>query len=325
MGIATVQLLDLLRATGEPTRLRILALLRQQDLSVGELTQVLDQSQPRLSHHLKALAEAGLVTRLPEGAFVFYRAASHGSERVFLDSIFTQLESSDPTLEADRRSLLAVMAGRAEAAAHYFSKIAETWDRIRSLHYPDEAIEAALVELAGPGPFRRVVDFGTGTGRMLQLFADRASELEGIDFSHQMLTVARANLERHGIRNAQVRHGNVTQTPLQTAVADLVIIHQVLHFLDEPSTAIREAARVLAPGGRLMIVDFAPHDLEFLRSEYGHVRLGVRHETLMKAAADSGLSLEPPRAFRPPPGNGDGLSVHIWRAQKPALAREVAA
>jgi SAM-dependent methyltransferase len=325
MGVQSAQLIDFLRASGEPTRLRILALLRRQDLSVGELTQILDQSQPRLSHHLKALAEAGLVTRLPEGAFMFYRAERQGGAGDFLDAIFQQLDGDDHILEADRRSLSSVMAVRAEAAANYFSTIAETWDRIRALHYPEEAIEAALLEMAGAGPFRRVLDFGTGTGRMLQLFADRAVELEGIDFSHQMLTVARANLERSGIRNAQVRHGNVTQTALPDGVADLVIVHQVLHFLDEPSAALREAARVLAPGGRLLIVDFAPHDLEFLRSEFGHVRLGVRHDSLVQAAAGSGLSIEAPRSFGPPEARGDGLSVHIWRAEKRSLAKGVAA
>lgn len=318
-------LLEKLRAAGEPTRLRLLALLRHQDLSVGELVQVLEQSQPRLSHHLKALSESGLAERLPEGAFVFYRAARSGPGRELLDALFAALGDDVPEVEADLERLRTVMTSRAASAEAYFSSIAETWDTIRSLHYPNEAIEAALMELAGGGPFRRFIDFGTGTGRMLALFAPRVAEAEGIDFSHRMLTVARANLESAGVRNARVRFGNVTAVPFDDASADLVIIHQVLHFLDTPADAIAEAARVLAPGGRLLVIDFAPHDLEFLRSEHGHHRLGLRHDALEAWAADAGLSLEPPRSFAPPENAGPGLTVNIWRALKPAAIRENAA
>ncbi|ABI77878.1 transcriptional regulator, ArsR family/methyltransferase, UbiE/COQ5 family [Hyphomonas neptunium ATCC 15444] len=318
-------LLERLRAAGEPTRLRLLALLRYQDLSVGELVQVLEQSQPRLSHHLKALSEAGLAERLPEGAFVFYRAARSGPGKDLLDALFAALGSDVPETEADLERLHTVMAGRAASAEAYFSSIAETWDTVRGLHYPNEAIETALLELAGKGPFRRLIDFGTGTGRMLALFAPLAAEAEGIDFSHRMLTVARANLESAGARNARVRFGNVTAVPFADASADLVIIHQVLHFLDTPGDAITEAGRVLAPGGQLLVTDFAPHDLEFLRAEHGHHRLGVRHDALAGWAAEAGLSLEKPLSFAPPENGAPGLTVNIWRALKPASVQEKAA
>lgn len=318
-------LLERLRAAGEPTRLRLLALLRYQDLSVGELVQVLEQSQPRLSHHLKALSEAGLAERLPEGAFVFYRAARSGPGKDLLDALFAALGPDVPETEADLERLHTVMAGRAASAEAYFSSIAETWDTVRGLHYPNEAIETALLELAGKGPFRRLIDFGTGTGRMLALFAPLAAEAEGIDFSHRMLTVARANLESAGARNARVRFGNVTAVPFADASADLVIIHQVLHFLDTPGDAITEAGRVLAPGGQLLVTDFAPHDLEFLRAEHGHHRLGVRHDALAGWAAEAGLSLEKPLSFAPPENGAPGLTVNIWRALKPASVQEKAA
>ena len=318
-------LLEKLKAAGEPTRLRLLALLRENDLSVGELVQVLGQSQPRLSNHLKNLSEAGLAERLPEGAFVFYRAARSGAGAAFLDQLFSQTRPDAPEFRQDRDKLREVIAARAASAEAYFSSIAETWDSLRALHFPNDAIEAALLDLAGPGPYRRVVDFGTGTGRMLLLFSGRAAESEGIDFSHRMLTVARANLERAGVSNSRVRFGDVTAAPFEDASADLLIVHQVLHYLDTPGDAIAEAARVLMPGGRLLVIDFAPHDLEFLRAEHGHRRLGVRHDALTDWAAQAGLTLEAPRSFDPPTPGAPGLTVNIWRATKPALSRARAA
>ena len=218
-----------------------------------------------------------------------------------------------------------MIAARAASAEAYFSSLAETWDSLRALHFPNEAIEDTLLDLAGPGPYRRVVDFGTGTGRMLLLFSGRAAESEGIDFSHRMLTVARANLERAGVSNSRVRFGDVTAAPFEDASADLVIVHQVLHYLDTPGDAITEAARVLMPGGRLLVIDFAPHDLEFLRAEHGHRRLGVRHDALTEWAAQAGLTLEAPRSFDPPTQGAPGLTVNIWRATKPALSKARAA
>lgn len=315
-------MIECLRAAGEPTRLRVLSLLRQRDLSVGELVQVLEQSQPRLSHHLKALTAAGLVERLPEGSFVFYRAATKGSGKTFLDSLFGQLDPDEAEFVRDRLHLDEVSAARADTAEAYFSGIAENWDRLRSLHYPNDLIETALLELAGRGPFGRVLDFGTGTGRMLSLFAPLADSAEGIDLSHHMLTVARANLERQGIESARVRQGNVTSVPFDTHSADLVIIHQVLHYMDTPNRAISEAARVLRPGGQLLVVDFAPHDLEFLRAEHGHHRLGLSHDAMQAWASDAGLNVSEPKSFAPPADTADGLTVNIWKAVKSATSTE---
>ncbi len=316
------QIVTCLRAAGEPTRMRILALLRQCDLAVGELVQILGQSQPRLSHHLKTLSSAGLVERLPEGSWVFYRAASHGPGRVFLDHLFEQIDLSTDEFARDQTQLELVRKTRAANAEHYFSSVADTWDTVRALHYPEADIERALLSLAGPGPYQRIIDFGTGTGRMLQLFADRARRAEGLDMSHQMLTVARADLGQAGITNAQVRQGNVTATPFEDEVADLVIIHQVLHFVDTPEHVLAEAARVLVPGGRLLIADFAPHDLEFLRTEHGHHRLGVRDDNLRSWVNRAGLELSPPQRFDPPDQSAPGLTVHLWTADKPARRKE---
>lgn len=325
MQLDLAPLIDRLRAAGEPTRLRILALLRERDLSVGELVQVLAQSQPRLSHHLKVLTGAGLVERMPEGSFVFYRAATRGDGRAFLDSLFAQVPPDIATLKRDADQLDEVSAVRAASAETFFSGIAGNWDTIRSLHYPNEAIERALLDLAGQGPFERVIDFGTGTGRMLILFAPLSREAEGIDLSHHMLTVARANLEQAGISGARVRQGDVTSVPFEANCADLVIIHQVLHFMDAPGKVIAEASRVLKPGGRLLVVDFAAHDLEFLRTEHGHHRLGMRDDNMATWAAEADLTLSEPHSFAPPDASSPGLVVNIWVAEKQAAPEEAKA
>ncbi|MEL6286116.1 MAG: metalloregulator ArsR/SmtB family transcription factor [Pseudomonadota bacterium] len=319
------KLIDQLKAVGEPTRLRILSLLRQDDLAVGELVQILGQSQPRLSHHLKVLSSAGVVQRLPEGAWVFYRLATSHEILPLFDYVFAQIDADEAAVSRDRARLDAIRQARANAANTYFAQVAETWDTVRSLHYPNEAIESAVLDLVGPGPFDRVVDLGTGTGRMLVLLAPRAKAVEGLDLSHHMLNVARANLEGASIANARVRHGDAAATPFDTASADLVIIHQVLHFIDNPAGVLVEADRLLRPGGRLLVVDFAPHALEFLRDDHGHRRLGIRAEAMAAWTAETSLSLSPPRRFDPPSGMAEGLSVQIWTADKPQLAKEAAA
>ncbi len=319
------EILDVLKAAGEATRLRILALLKQGDLAVGELAQILGQSQPRLSHHLKTLTMAGLVERLPEGSWVFYRIAPTGRGRDFLDAMFAQIDLKTGDFSRDTERLSSIRKTRAEAANAYFESVAGTWDTVRSLHYPNEAIEDALLAAAGPGPFERLIDIGTGTGRMLALFADRTKRAEGIDLSHDMLTIARANLEQEGIENARVRQGDAAAIPYEDESADLVIVHQVLHYVDAPERVIAEAARILAPGGQLLVVDFAPHNLEFLRRDHAHRHLGVRHDVLENWANVGGLNLSAPRCFEPPEDLKEGLSVQIWVAHKPHLTKEAAA
>ena len=325
MTIDPTLLIDALKAAGEPTRLRILALLRRGDLAVGELVQILDQSQPRLSHHLKTLTNAGLVERLPEGAWVFHRARTRGWAGRVLATLFAELDLDEAPFKADLDALQTVRQTRAQSAESYFSEIAEDWDRLRALHYPEEAIETAILEQLSSRQFDRIVDLGTGTGRMLTLLAPFAKEAEGLDLSHHMLTVARANLNRADVRNARVRQGDVTATPFDAASADLVIVHQVLHYLEQPEDLLVEAARILRPGGQLLIVDFAPHDLEFLRESQGHRRLGIREEDMTAWADAAGFALPDPLRFDPPASLDQGLSVLIWTATRPANQQEVAA
>ena len=310
-------LVDRLRALGEINRLRILTLLRQGELSVGELAQIMGQSQPRLSHHLKSLTNAGLVERLPEGSWVFYSLPIGGSGRSLVDAVLSRISRENGAFELDLELLARVRRDRARAAEEYFGEMAETWDTVRALHYPNEQIEAALTSLVGTDRRGRMIDVGTGTGRMLTLFADRFERADGIDFSHHMLTVARANLEQADVGNASVRHADAQSLPFEDSCADLVTIHQVLHFIDEPERVLSEAARVLAPGGLLLLVDFAPHELEFLRSEHGHRRLGIWHEKLAEWLANSGLVADPPETLGAPEGLTAGLTIQIWAVRAP--------
>lgn len=318
-------IVDALRAAGEPTRLRILALLRHGELSVGELVSVLGQSQPRLSHHLKALTSAGLTERLPEGAWVFYRLPTASWASELLESLFALIDETQDDFPADASRLEEVREARRTSADTYFSSIAPEWDRIRAMHYPEDQIEAAILKAAGPGPFGRVVDLGTGTGRMLELLGVRARETEGLDLSHQMLTLARSKLAEAGMTHARVRQGDATATPFDTSSADIVIVHQVLHYLEDPERVLREASRILAPGGKLIIVDFAPHDHEFMREAFGHRRLGIREDNMKSWTMRSGLDLEQIMRFDPPQDLESGLAVLIWCARKPLEKEEVAA
>lgn len=313
-------LVQQLRAAGETTRARILALLTRTELSVGELVQILEQSQPRLSRHLKFLTAAGLVERLPEGAWVFYRLPVAGRVRELVDTLNAAADPDDLTLRRDLARLEEVKAERLAAAQEYFSRVADDWDALRALHYSEPDIEQAVLSAAGAGPFDLAIDFGTGTGRMVSLFASRARRAEGIDTSHQMLTVARANLEKAGVANASVRHGDAKAAPFADASADLVIIHQVLHFLDDPGRAIAEAARVLRPSGRLIVVDFAPHGLEYLRDRHAHRHLGIAEGDLQRWALKSGLEIKSVRRFKEPDGAGPdgkptGVAVVVWAAE----------
>ena len=308
-------LLEGLRAAGEPTRLRLLALLARSELTVTELTQILGQSQPRVSRHLKLMAGAGLIDRFREGTWVFYRLGDSGPGAALARELVRLMPGGDAALARDLDGLAAVARARAEAAAAYFAANAADWDRIRSLHVPEAEVEAALVDLAGEGPIDDLLDVGTGTGRMLNLLGPRARRGLGVDLSHEMLSLARAALDAADLRHCQVRHGDMYRLPLPDGRIDLAVVHQVLHFAHDPALAIAEIARVLAPGGRALIADFAPHDLEHLREAHAHRRLGFADAEVAGWCRAAGLETRLARQLA-----GSPLTVSIWEATKPFAA-----
>ena len=306
---------DALRAVAEGTRLRILALLAEAELTVSDLTEILRQSQPRISRHLKLLAEAGLIERHREGAWAFFRMADRGDSAGIARILVERLDPNDPVVARDRERLAAVREARATAAQNYFRAHAAEWDRLRQLHAADEAVEQAIQEALADKPFRSLLDLGTGTGRMLELFGSQIDRGLGIDLSLDMLLLARARLERAGLKHCSVRQGDIYDLSVPRDSFDLVIIHQVLHYLDDGARAIREAAHALVPGGRLLVIDFAPHDLEFLREDHAHRRLGFAPEAVSQwlAAADLDVTLHKSIA---PDKNSDGkIAVSLWLAR----------
>ncbi|WP_332811628.1 ArsR/SmtB family transcription factor [Sphingomonas sp.] len=309
------------RSLADPTRLRIIALLRAMELSVGELAQVLGQSQPRVSRHVKILIDAGLAERRKEGSWVFLSVGESGRVAplfALLDR-WTESYGEDPWTVADAARLAAVRADRAAAAVRYFARHAADWDELRSLHVGEAEVEAAIARALADRAVGRLVDIGTGTGRMIELFGRDAEQALGIDRSPDMLRVARAKLAEAGLE-AELRQGDMYALPLPSASADTVIIHQVLHYAQQPAAAVSEAARLLAPGGRLLIVDFAPHDREELRARDAHARLGFADEAMLKWLEAAGLQGRVVEHLQ-----GGELTVTIWAGEQSEARLKVVA
>lgn len=303
------QLLSGLRAVGEPTRLRLVALCAHGELSVSELTQILGQSQPRVSRHLKLLVEAGLLDRFREGAAVYYRLADRTDQSYLARTIVDLLPADDSELNRDLQRLDQVKRKRADLARTYFSENAARWSEIRALHVPETELEEEFVRVLGKEPVSDFLDIGTGTGRILELMANRVERGMGIDVSSEMLTVARTNLEAANLRNVHVRQGDMYNMPVEDQSVDLATLHLVLHYSDDPAQVIEEAARVLRPNGRLVIVDFQTHGEEQLRSEHRHHRLGFDDAEIKDWLEHCGLQANTPVGLQ-----GDPLTVKIWPA-----------
>ena len=307
-----------LKAAAEATRLRLLMLIAEAELTVTDLTAILRQSQPRLSRHLRLLAEAGLVERHREGSWAFFRLGERGGAADIARALVARLDPDDPVIARDRERLAAVRAARTAAAQNYFRRHAAEWDRIRKLHVAEAAVEGAICTALDGAPIRSLLDLGTGTGRMLELFAAKIERGLGLDLSLDMLALAREHLDRAGLKNCSVRYGDIYDLALPRDSFDVVIIHQVLHFLDDSGRAIREAARVLRPGGRLLVIDFAPHDLEFLRDVHAHRRLGFAAETVTQWLEAAGLDFVRQQTL--PPGPEGKIAVSLWLGRDPRIA-----
>jgi ubiquinone/menaquinone biosynthesis C-methylase UbiE/DNA-binding transcriptional ArsR family regulator len=305
------KLVNVLKAAGEDTRLRLLALLADGDHSVKDLTEILDQSQPRVSRHLKLLADAGLVQRHAEGAWAYYRLAPDGQGAELARWLTARVDPNDPDRKRDRARQAEARAEQQAIAADYFAKVADSWDLLKTLHVPEAAVEAAVLAELGGRTVDLLVDLGTGTGRMLEVLAPAYKRGVGVDSSREMLAVARSRLAAAGVAQAQVRLGDIGALDSSIGPADVVVIHQVLHYFDDPGRMLAQARRLLKPGGEILIVDFAPHDLEFLRTEHAHRRLGLSREQMKDWAAMAGLDVLAMREF--PSDNKDrGLTVCLW-------------
>lgn len=307
----------LFKALADDSRLRIMLLLQLMELSVGELAQVLDQSQPRVSRHVRILAEAGLAERHREGSWVFLRPAlprlDHEAARL-LDAFLRREDAVGPALaqqhSEDRQQLDAIRAVRDQRAADFFAQHADEWDAIRSLHLPEAEIEAALAAMIGERPLGRLLDIGTGTGRMIELFGRAAQHSTAFDRSPEMLRLARAKLQHLHAGSVDLIQGDFYALPLADGAADTILLHQVLHYAQNPQAVLDEAGRVAAPGARIAIVDFAAHALEELRERAAHARLGFSDEAMAALLAHAGFALAETRSL-----SGGTLTVKIWLGQ----------
>ena len=305
-------LLSGLRAAGEHTRLRILTLCSRGELSVSELVQILGQSQPRVSRHLKLMVEAGLLERLPEGAQVYFRISDQDSSSSLAHALITLIPETDTLLIRDMSRLNQVRDSRAKKAQDYFQQVAHSWNSIRALHVPEQQLDARLLDVIGDQSIGDLLDIGTGTGRVLEILSDRISHGIGVDLNSGMLAIARSNIEQAGLTHIHVRKGDMYQLPMDDACTDLAILNLVLHYSDNPIDVILEASRVLRTHGRLIIVDFAAHTEEYLRNDYKHFRLGFSDDEILNCFEAAGLtaSLDTQQLV------GDPLTVKIWHAQK---------
>ena len=311
---------DIFKALADPTRLRIARLLGTMELAVGELAQVLGQSQPRVSRHVGILCDAGLAERRREGSWVFLRQSESGGAVIgAVQQLLATAEAEEPEFaalcEADRRKLAAIRQARESAAEHYFARHAGEWDELRALHSPDAEVERHLTAALASAPLGHLLDIGTGTGRMAELFAEQAERVVALDRNLEMLRVARAKLQHLPAARIELVQGDFADLPFADASFDTVVLHQVLHFAQDPGPALAEAARVLRAGGLIAIVDFASHDHEELRTRHQHARLGFTDRQMADLLKAAGFAANPPTALE-----GGEIVVKIWTAKRRAAS-----
>lgn len=312
-------LVAMLRAAAESARLRMLALCADGELTVTEITDILGMTQPAVSRHLKIMAEAGLLVRFREGPRAFYRVADEGWAGEVAAWLVGACDAEDETRRRDLARLAEIRARRAGEAEAYFRANAKDWDAIRSLHVDEKLVETRLAGMVPEGAIGDYLDVGVGAGRILALVAPRAARASGLDISHAMLTVARDRMAAAGLAHCSLRHGDLYAAPFQDARFDLITAHLVLHYLDNPGRAMQEIGRLLRPGGEAILADFAPHDLDHLREEHAHRRLGFSTDEIRRWLSDAGLALVCEERL-----NGDPLTVCLWRARKYSPAEAAA-
>jgi len=243
-------LLQALRAAAEPTRLRLLAICAEGELSVGEITQVIGQSQPRVSRHLKLLCDAGLLVRFRDHNRVFCRVPPKGAGAELVCFVLDLLDADDDKRQLDHQRTEQLKRKRARHASDYLSHLSDAYEGFTEIEVGSAIVQA----LSGDG-LGELLDIGTGTGRILKLLGERAEHAVGVDISSEMLLVARSNLHAAGLDRCTVRPGDMYQLPFANDSFDTVTMDEVLREAERPSAVIAEAARILRPGGRLLIVE----------------------------------------------------------------------
>ena len=307
------RLLASLRAAAEPTRLRLLALASRGPFCVTEFTEILAQSQPRLSRHLKLLCDCGLLERLREGANVWF-ALPPGAHGSLARELLARLPDDDPTMEADRRQAARVLAERARSASESFRRQGADWDEMRALDLPAHEVEAALFRLVPEAGAGRLLDIGTGTGRVLELLAPRISQGMGVDASKAMVALARSRLARADLAHCSVRLADMYRLPLPDSGFDLAVLQMVLHYAEDPAGVVAEAARALRPGGRLIVIDLASHTRNDLAGKLAHRWQGFSDDSMRALLTEAGLDAAPALTIEGP------LAVRLWPAMRLADA-----
>lgn len=318
-------ILDIFRALADPTRIRIMLLLLKMELAVGELAQILEQSQPRISRHIRILDEAGLAERRKEGSWVFLRPGQAAELDILRRLFRSETVISSQQAIHDEAKLALVRKARAEMAEQYFKAHAEEWDAIRSLHLPEDAVEQAMLALLKDVNLGHFLDIGTGTGRMVELFGPNSEKVTALDKSPEMLRLARAKIlgnegdktaEAALARKTELKLGDFNHLPIGDSQIDSVILHQVLHYAPYPEAVLAEVSRVLRNNGTVMIVDFASHDREELRTAHAHARLGFSDDSMKRWFAASQIDMVQSRTL-----DGGELTVKIWVGRKSSMPR----
>lgn len=284
---ASAQLLDSFSALADATRCRMLFVLGRQELTVSELCAVLQLPQSTVSRHLKTLADAGLVVSRRDGTSRFYSPApDEGGAQARIWEVTRATLADTPAATADARRLDRVLARRSETSQQFFATTAGQWDRLR-----DELFGAdfALGALVGLIPDTWVVgDLGCGTGATTASLAPNVARVIGVDGSSEMLAAAARRLGR--FTNVDLRKGTLEALPIDRASLDAAVMMLVLHHVPAPAEALAEAARVIKPGGRLLLVDMAPHEHDEYRRQMGHVWLGFAEDHVRRLLTHAGFS-----------------------------------
>jgi len=302
-----MEIIKYCKALADETRSRLVNVLLEYELNVGEIVQVMEMGQSRISRHLKILSESGLVDVRREGLWAFYRASDSGPGRDFLDGVASLLEGED-ALKRDRNRAEKVIRERTAATRQFFDDIAPEWDRMTAEVLGDLNLGHEIRERLPDCTC--AADIGCGPGDMLEILAATSQRVIGVDNSPKMLELAEERFSDDA--SMSLRIGEMTHLPLRDEEADCTVMSLVLHHLTRPIDAIREAGRVLRVGGRLLIAEFDQHENELMRSEYGDRRLGIPREHMLEWFEMSGFETVEVTEFTV----NMGLVVVVYEAEK---------